>query len=113
MLLRHQGWPCRVLGARTSTVTIATAARATAVAGVVVVCHRATGRRRAVESIRAIDELDIAVFYAGNAFATPRSRRGVPGRYLGVGIRAACAELTRALAPSAPETGGSPLDLTA
>ena len=102
MLLRYQGWPCRVLGARTSTVTLATAARATAVAGVVVVSHLATGRLRAVESIRAVDDLGIDVFYAGNAFSTPRSRRGVPGRYLGVGIEDACAQLTRALAPTDP-----------
>lgn len=103
LLLRYQGWPCRVIGARTSTITLATAARATAVAGVVVVSQLATGRRRAVESIRAIDDLGVEVFYAGNAFATPRSRRGVPGHYLGVGIQAACALLTRALAPPDPD----------
>jgi methylmalonyl-CoA mutase cobalamin-binding subunit/DNA-binding transcriptional MerR regulator len=108
VLLRHQGWPCRVLGARTSTATIATAARATAVAGVIVVCHLATGRLRAVESIRAVHDLEIAVFYAGNAFTTPRSRRGVPGRYLGVGIEAACVELTRALAPGDPDAEAHP-----
>jgi DNA-binding transcriptional MerR regulator/methylmalonyl-CoA mutase cobalamin-binding subunit len=97
VLLRYQGWPCRVLGARTSTVMVATAARATAVAGVIVVSHLATGRLRAVESIRAINDLDIDVFYAGNAFFTPRSRRGVSGHYLGIRIEDACAQLTRAL----------------
>ena len=102
VLLRYQGWRCRVLGARVSTVTIAAAARATAVAGVVVVSHLATGRRRAVESIRAIDELEIEVFYAGNAFSTARSRRGVPGHYLGAGIEDACALLNRVLAPTGP-----------
>ena len=49
------------------------------VAGVVVVSHLATGRLRAVESIRTVHELGIEVFYAGNAFTSPRSRRGVPG----------------------------------
>lgn len=102
VLLRYQGWPCRVLGARTPTVTIATAARATPVAGVIVVSHLATGRLRAVESIRAINDVGIEVFYAGNAFTTPRTRRGVPGRYLGVGIDDACAQLTRALTPNDP-----------
>ena len=67
-----------------------------------VVSHLATGRLRAVESIRAVSELGIDVFYAGNAFATPRSRRGVPGRYLGVGVEDACATLTRALMPDDP-----------
>jgi DNA-binding transcriptional MerR regulator/methylmalonyl-CoA mutase cobalamin-binding subunit len=110
VLLRYQGWPCRVLGARTSTVTLATAAQAAAAAGVVVVSHLATGRTRAVEAIRAVSDLGIDVFYAGNAFFTPRSRRGVPGRYLGVGIEDACAKLTHALAatdepgPAQPST---------
>ncbi|MDQ2848637.1 MAG: B12-binding domain-containing protein [Actinomycetota bacterium] len=101
LLLRHQGWSCRVLGARTATVTLATAARASAVAAVIVVSHLATGRRRAVESICAVDELGIAVFFAGNAFSTPRTRRGVPGSYLGTGIHDACALLTASLDPSA------------
>jgi len=100
VLLRYQGWPCRVLGARTPTVTLATAARATAVAGVIVVSHLATGRLRAIESIRAVNDLGIDVFYAGNAFSTPRSRRGVPGRYLGVSIENACTQVTQALAPA-------------
>jgi hypothetical protein len=100
VLLRYQGWPCRVLGARTSTVTLAAAARAAAVAGVVVHSHLSSGRLRAVKSIRAIDELGIEVFYTGNAFFSPRSRRGVPGRYLGVGIANACTQLTQALAPT-------------
>ena len=112
VLLRYQGWPCRVLGARTSTVTLAAAARAAAVAGVVVVSHLATGRLRAVESIRAIDDLGIEVFYAGNAFSTPRSRRGVPGRYLGVGIADACAQADPSLGTHRPRTGGSPVDLS-
>lgn len=98
VLLRYQGWPCRVLGARTPTVLLATAARASAVAGVVVVSHLASARLRAIESIRAVNDLEIPVVYAGNAFATPRSRRGVPGRYLGVRIEDACRQLTQALA---------------
>ena len=63
---------------------------------------------RAVESIRAVDDLGIDVFYAGNAFSTPRSRRGVPGRYLGMGIEDACTQLTQALLPSDPEPGTAP-----
>ena len=99
VMLRYQGWPCRVLGARTPTATLATAARATVVAGVVVVSHLSSGRQRAIESIRAVDDLGIDVFYAGNAFSTPRSRRGLPGRYLGMGIEEACTQLTQALLP--------------
>ena len=108
VMLRYQGWPCRVLGARTPTATLATAARATVVAGVVVVSHLSSGRQRAIESIRAVDDLGIDVFYAGNAFSTPRSRRGLPGRYLGMGIEEACTQLTQALLPSDPEPGAAP-----
>jgi len=108
VLLRYQGWPCRVLGARTPTTTLAAAARAAAVVGVVVVSDRASGRVRAVESIRAVNDLGIEVFYAGNAFSAPRSRRGVPGRYLGVGIADACAQVTQTVAPTNPGPAGSP-----
>jgi methylmalonyl-CoA mutase cobalamin-binding subunit len=108
VLLRYQGWPCRVLGARTSTVTLAAAARVSPVAGVVVVSDRASGRPRAVESIRAVSDLGIEVFYAGIAFSTPRSRQEVPGLYLGVGIAEACAQLTHALAPSGPGPADHP-----
>jgi len=108
VMLRYQGWPCRVLGARTPTAVLATAARATVVAGVVVVSHLSSGRQRAIESIRAVDDLGIDIFYAGNAFSTPRSRRGVPGRYLGVGIEEACTQLTGALLPSDSQPGADP-----
>ena len=86
------------------TATVAAAARASSAAAVIVVSHLASGRLRAVESIRAVHELGIDVFYAGNAFSTPRSRRGVPGRYLGVRVQDACADLTQALEPT--ELGG-------
>jgi methylmalonyl-CoA mutase cobalamin-binding subunit len=106
VLLRYAGWPVRVLGARTSTITVATAAQATGAAAVVVVSHLATGRSRAVESIRAIDQLDIPVFYAGNAFSAPRTRRGVPGSYLGVRIQDACAQVVDALTPNGADQDG-------
>jgi len=102
VLLRYESWPCRVLGAKTPTVTLVTAALATAVAGVIVVSHLATGRLRAIESIRAVNELGIDVFFAGNSFSASRSRRGVPGGYLGVGIQGACAQVTQALEPANP-----------
>jgi hypothetical protein len=50
--------------------------------------------------------LGIDVFYAGNAFSALRSRRGIPGRYLGVGIKDACAQVTNTLAPANPSTSG-------
>lgn len=80
--------------------TIRAAAKATSADAVIVVSHLATGRLRAIESIRAVNEVDIPVFYAGNAFSTVRSRRGVPGSYLGVRIKDASTHLNTTLPPS-------------
>ncbi|SDP20043.1 B12 binding domain-containing protein [Nakamurella panacisegetis] len=93
LLMRENGWPCRVLGARTSTDSLVTSARAAAAAGVVVVAHLPTGRRRALASIAAVHDLRIPVFYAGNAFSTPRSRAQLPGVYLGTRLQDAAALL--------------------
>jgi len=91
VLLRYRGWPCRVLGAHTSIKTLTTASQATGAAAVVMVSHLSTGRRSAVEALQAVTNLGIEVFYAGNAFSSPRSRRGIPGKYLGDKLEKACA----------------------
>lgn len=97
-LLRYQGYPCRMLGARTSADAIAAAVHAISADGVVVVSHLNTGRARAAEALRTISTLDVQLFYAGNAFTTPRSRRGIPGTYLGPQLHAASALIQNALA---------------
>ncbi|MCW2541823.1 MAG: regulatory protein MerR [Frankiales bacterium] len=101
MLLRHQRWSCRVLGARASVVALVTAIQASGAVGVVVASHLKTGRRRAVESIHAADALGVQVFYAGNAFGSESNRRQVPGRYLGVRVQDACRLIDAALTPIA------------
>ena len=58
-------------------------------AGVVVVSHLNTGRQRAVTALRAVEQMKVPVFYAGNAFITERSRRAVPGVYLGTRLEQA------------------------
>ena len=68
----------------------------------IVVSRLASGRQRAVESICTVDDLGIDVFYAGNAFSAPRSRRGVPDRCRGIRTQDACAELTRVLESTDP-----------
>ncbi len=88
-LMRHRGWSCRVLGARTPVMTLTAAAQATNAAGVVIVSHLASARQRALASIAAVVDLQIPVFYAGNAFGSPRSRHRVPGSYLGTCLSAA------------------------
>lgn len=97
LVLRDSGWACRVLGARTPTPTLAAAAAATSALAVVVVSHLSTGRIRAVASMDAVRQLHTPVFYAGNAFTATRSRRGVPGTYLGTRIGGACAIITASL----------------
>ncbi len=98
VLLRHEGWNCRLLGARTTMPALAAAVRASGATAVVIVSHLSSGRGRAVQSLRAADRDGIRVFYAGNAFTAPRSRRHVPGTFLGTRLRDAC-ELIEAELP--------------
>jgi methanogenic corrinoid protein MtbC1 len=98
LLLRLRRWPCRVLGARVPVPVLVTAVRANQAPAVIVVCHLNSGRQRAIRAIRAVDELPGALFYAGNGFSSPRSRRSVPGRYLGTRVQDACATVLAELA---------------
>jgi methanogenic corrinoid protein MtbC1 len=83
VLLARRGWNCRVLGAETPSESLVKAARATPARGVIVTSHLNSNRRSAVESIRSVAKLPgVAVFYAGNAFVSDKSREGVPGTYL-------------------------------
>lgn len=101
LLLRIQGWSCRVLGARITAVKLTAAAEATDPTAVVVVAHLAAGHRRTVAAMEAVDRLGIAMFYAGGSFADPDHRTGVPGRYLGRHIEHACAIIVDSLVPAA------------
>jgi DNA-binding transcriptional MerR regulator/methylmalonyl-CoA mutase cobalamin-binding subunit len=90
VLLRSRGWNCRLLGARTSIPALAAAVHATGASAVVLVSHLNSGRGRAVQSMRAAAAGDVQVFYAGNAFSASRSRRNLPGTYLGTRLQLAC-----------------------
>lgn len=91
LLLSEQGTRCRVLGPRTSVRTLGTAVRANRPSTVVVVSHLRVNRPRATESLRAVAALGVDAFYAGEAFATARLRRNVPGTHLDSDLRDACA----------------------
>jgi DNA-binding transcriptional MerR regulator len=97
LLLRLRQRPCRVLGARVAAPVLVTAVRANQAPATVIVCHLNSGRQRAIRAIRAVNELPSALFYAGNGFISPRSRRAVPGRYLGTRVQEACATVLDAL----------------
>ncbi|MCW2847286.1 MAG: MerR family DNA-binding transcriptional regulator [Marmoricola sp.] len=90
VLLRYDGWGCRLLGARVPVPAVTAAVQATAAEAVVIVSHISSGRARAIESLRAAHARGVTVFYAGNAFTSPRSRRNLPGTYLGSRLQEAC-----------------------
>ena len=100
LLLRFQRWPCRVLGARTSTFTLTIAARAADATGVVVISTEGRGLQQAIVSLRAVDALGVPVFFGGDAFEPEHGRCQLPGRYLGSGIQGACTLLISTLAPA-------------
>ena len=83
LLLRFAAWPARVLGARTSTSNLLTAARATNAAGVVVVSHFPAGWTYAVSSLKSVDDAGAARVLRGQHVCQPdqsRARAGpVPG----------------------------------
>lgn len=89
ILLRYRQQACRLLGARTNLGALTAAVGANGAQAVVIVSHLSSGRARAVQSLRAMVDLGIATYYAGNAFSSPRSQRGVPGTYLGSNLQQA------------------------
>jgi MerR family transcriptional regulator, light-induced transcriptional regulator len=58
-------------------------------AAVVVLSHLPATRTRTIARLRALQDYGTEVFYAGNAFASSRSRRAVPGRYLALNLQRA------------------------
>jgi hypothetical protein len=101
LLLRFQRWPCRVLGARVPTFTLTIAAQAADAMGVVVISTESRNQRQAIGSLRAVDDLGIPVFFAGDAFASQHPRTDKPGQFLGTSIEGACTLLIKTLALNA------------
>ena len=84
VLLARRGCNPLVLGALTPVASLVEAVRTLSARGAVVVSHMAITRRAALDSIAAVSALsETHVFFAGNGFAAARSRRGVPGTFLG------------------------------
>jgi len=97
LLLRLEGFSCRVMGGRMASNNLATAAKAHAAAAVVVVSHMMIGRQRALLSIEAVHGLGIKVFYAGESFSSSSSRDSVAGQYLGSQLANACSMIVSEL----------------
>lgn len=96
LILTHRGWNCRVLGAKTPTASLVKIVEETKPAAVILSSHLNSSRRDATASIRAAAEL-APTFYAGNAFASLKSRDGLAGTYLGESLPAAADRLEAAL----------------
>ena len=91
VMLARRGLNARMLGASTPGESLVVAARSLEADAVVLTSHLNVNRRSAVEALMLVAKLDVKVFYAGNAFGAVRSRRGVPGTYLGRDLTAAAA----------------------
>lgn len=102
ILLRYEGQECRLLGARVSTRALVTAIRASLPAAVVIVSHLRANRNRAAESLRLAHEQVPELFYAGDAFATARLRRNLPGTYLGTRLQTASSLILGSAARTEP-----------
>jgi methanogenic corrinoid protein MtbC1 len=90
VLLRHQRRRCRVLGPRTSVRALTTAVLANGPGAVVIASHMRANRSSATAALRAAVALGPEGFYAGEAFASVRLRRHVPGTHLDGSLSAAC-----------------------
>jgi MerR family transcriptional regulator, light-induced transcriptional regulator len=84
--LAELGTASRMLGPRTSLEVLLAATRASPDAMVVLVSQLLSQRRSTVASLSALAEAGTSVFFAGNAFLLPVSRKDVPGTYLGESI---------------------------
>lgn len=90
LLLVRRGLSVVTLGALTPVLSLRKAVENVRATAAVVVAERSVNRRSTVESLLAIHPLlGARVFYAGGAFSSPASRRGVPGTYLATDMVAA------------------------
>ena len=80
------------------------AVQGTGAAGLVMVSHLSIGRRSAIEALRSVQHTGARLFYAGNAFVSPQSRKGVPGTYLGEDLIEAAGLITTSLAAARTRT---------
>jgi methanogenic corrinoid protein MtbC1/predicted DNA-binding transcriptional regulator AlpA len=84
VMLTRRGWNCHYLGEVTPTPALVKTIEVVQPDVVVVASQLGSNRLAAVASIRAAwDKAEGGVFYGGRAFMSARSRRGVPGTYLG------------------------------
>jgi hypothetical protein len=87
VLLHHRQLRCAGLPCGLPTPELSAKLRTGQPAAVVLLSHLSGTRPPAVERLRMLQTSGAELFYAGNAFASPRSRRGLPGHYLGLSLQ--------------------------
>jgi MerR family transcriptional regulator, light-induced transcriptional regulator len=103
LLLERRGRSVVMLGALTPLVSLRKAIEDTRASAAVVVAQRSVNLRSAVESLEGIHALlGGRAFYAGAAFSSPASRRGVPGSYLGTDMTEATRTVDQAIEGDRP-----------
>lgn len=102
VLLTHRRWDCRILGAATPATSLSRAIRETGATAAVLVSHLSANRRPAVEALVVAAEECALVFYAGAAFRSRQSRRGVPGEFLGEQLSRAADLVTERVSLASP-----------
>jgi methanogenic corrinoid protein MtbC1 len=98
VLLGRRGVATLHLGADTPAASVLTAVRTAHARAAVVTAHRAVVRRAAIGVLADLDRQGVRAYYAGNAFATARSRAGAPGTYLGDDLLEAATTLSATVA---------------
>jgi MerR family transcriptional regulator, light-induced transcriptional regulator len=84
VMLTRRGWNCHYLGEVTPTASLVATIGLVRPDAIVLASQLGTNRLATLNSIRAAwDAAPGKVFYGGRAFLSLRSRRGVPGIYLG------------------------------
>jgi MerR family transcriptional regulator, light-induced transcriptional regulator len=97
VLLKYRGLRCYRTATGTSSADMVDAVKHLGCHVVVVVSHLHSARQQAIRCMRALDKAGTEVFYAGNAFAAARSRRGAPGNYLGIRLQEASSVIQNTL----------------
>ena len=89
-ILTRRGIRADVLGPLTPSTSLRVALEAMKPRAVVITSHQNVWRRSAIRSLQQAAAVPrVKVFYAGNAFSNPASRKLAPGRYLGRELPAA------------------------
>jgi methanogenic corrinoid protein MtbC1 len=99
VLLAHHGLAHLDLGARTPATSLRSTIHNAGASAVVLTAHISANRSATVTTLRKLGDTGADLYYAGAAFRTLPSRRGVPGTYLGGSLTNAATHLATRLKP--------------